>query len=54
MLLGLLLDRSGYKLVRDGSPETNDAVEAMILAVARHEITFEAIAEWMTERIRPK
>jgi death-on-curing protein len=52
MLLGLMLDRSGYRLVRDGSPETNEAVEAMVLAVANHEMTFDVIRSWMTERIK--
>jgi len=49
-----MLDRSGYRLLRDGSPETNEAVEAMILSVARHEMEFDAIGTWMAERIRRK
>jgi death on curing protein len=52
LLLGLLLDRSGYRLVRDGSPETNEAVEEMIVSVAKGEMSFNNIDEWMRERIK--
>ena len=54
MLLGLLLDRSGFRLVKDGSPETNEAVEAMILAVAEGQMPFAQIEAWMAERIGKK
>jgi hypothetical protein len=49
-----MLDRSGYRLLRDGTPETNEAVEAMILSVACHEMEFDAIEAWMAVRIRAK
>lgn len=52
LLLGLLLDRSGYRLERDGSAETNEAVEEMIVAVAEGEMNFEDIEAWMKLRIR--
>jgi death on curing protein len=35
LLLGLMLDRSGYKLADDGTPETVAAVEAMLKSVAK-------------------
>ena len=54
LLLLLMLDRSGYRLLGDGTPETNEAVEAMILSVARHEMEFDAIEAWMAVRIRAK
>ena len=44
LLLMLLLKRSGYELADDGSPATNDAVEAMIVSVAEGLMTFGAAA----------
>jgi death-on-curing protein len=58
LLLGLMLDRSGYKLADDGTPETVAAVEAMLKSVAKGEVQggmdFDAILSWMTERVRRK
>lgn len=51
LLLGLLLDRSGYRLEKDGSPETNEAVEQMIASVADGMMSFEQIHDWMIARI---
>jgi death-on-curing family protein len=51
VLLLLLLDRSGYKLSRDGSLETQEAVEAMIVAVAKRQMSFSQVEDWMQERI---
>jgi death-on-curing protein len=51
LLLGLLLDRSGYRLAKDGSPETNEAVEEMIASVAEGAMSFDEIYEWMAARI---
>ncbi len=52
LLLLLLLARSGYRLERDGSPQTQEAVEEMILSVARGEIGFAAIEQWMLKWVR--
>ena len=54
LLLGLLLDRSGYKLAGDGNLEANRAAEDMIVGVAEHRITFEQLEAWMRERIERK
>ena len=54
LLLGLMLDRSGYKLTGDGSTEANKAAEEMIVAVAEHRMTFEQVEGWMRERIEKK
>lgn len=49
ILLGLLLGRSGYRL-----NASNHEVEEMILSVAKGELNFDGIHDWLKERVERK
>ncbi|HEX9466684.1 MAG TPA: type II toxin-antitoxin system death-on-curing family toxin [Alphaproteobacteria bacterium] len=51
ILLNTLLQRSGYKLRSDPKPETDRALEEMILAVATGGMRVAAITAWFKDRI---
>ncbi|HEX5281764.1 MAG TPA: type II toxin-antitoxin system death-on-curing family toxin [Micropepsaceae bacterium] len=51
MMLGILLSRSGYALVFPTTASMNQQLEAMVLAVAEHEIDFDGIAAWIKARL---
>lgn len=51
MMLGVLLFRSGYALVFPTTATMNQQLEAMVLAVAEHRMTFDQIAAWIKERL---
>ncbi len=53
-MLGVLLYRSGYTLEFDDIDQANDEVEAMVLAVAQHELDLDGITAWITARIKPR
>lgn len=50
-MLGILLDRSGYELVFPTSLAMNQQLEAMVLAVAEHQMEFADIAAWIKARL---
>jgi hypothetical protein len=50
-MLGILLDRSGYELVFPTSLAMNQQLEAMVLAVAEHQMEFDDIAAWIKARL---
>ena len=47
----LLLMKSGYRLRDDITPEGNDAMEEMIVAVVEHRLDFDALVAWFKARI---
>lgn len=51
LLLGVLLDRSGYQFV-PGRAADGDALEAMVVAVADGRMAYAAILAWIKPRIR--
>jgi death-on-curing protein len=51
LLLVLLLDRSGYGLARRGGEDRNRATEDMLIKVARGEMNFAQIEEWIDVRL---
>lgn len=53
ILVYTLLERSGYELCpADDGEVIDEAAEAMILAVARGDMSFDAVAKWFSGRIR--
>jgi death on curing protein len=51
LMLWLLLERSGYALVFPNSAAMNQQLEAMVLAVAEHQMAFNDIAAWIKARL---
>lgn len=54
LLLGVLLDRSGYQLVGEGTEETGRAVEDLIVEVADGVHDFDSIHGWMKKHVLKK
>lgn len=54
LLLGVLLDRSGYQLVGEGTEKTGRAVEDLIVEVADGVHDFDSIHEWMKKHVQKK
>lgn len=52
--MGLLLNRSGYQLVGEGTEETARGLEDLIVEIADGARDFDSIHEWMKERIEKK
>lgn len=51
MMLGILLSRSGYALGFPTTAAMNRQLEAMVLAVAEHDMDFDDIAAWIKARL---
>lgn len=51
ILLNLLVERSGYRLRAEGCAAIQRAVEDMILAVARGQLSFEELVAWFERRL---
>ena len=51
ILLNLLVERSGYRLRREGCTPIQSAVEDMILAIARGKLSFDGLVEWFERRL---
>ncbi len=43
--------KSGYRLRNDITPEGNDAMEEMIIAVVEHRMDFDALVAWFKARL---
>lgn len=54
ILLGILFDRSGYRLVGASNKKLNDAVTRMLKAVAKGEMKYDKIEFWLAKRIGKK
>ena len=54
LLLGLFLDRSGYRLQALRGEDINLAIEDTMVAIANGDITYEQIEDWLKRRIRKK
>ena len=52
-MMNLLLRRSGYFLRSSDEKQLNVEAEAMILAVVKHDMTFDDVVRWFKERIAP-
>jgi death on curing protein len=53
LMMNLLLLRSGYRLHRVSERQINADVEAMILALVEHRMTFDETVAWLRQRIVP-
>ena len=54
ILLGVMLDLSGYYLHPVHGEDLDDSIEGMVIAVANGEMTFDDIETWLDKRIRKK
>lgn len=54
LLLGLLLDRSGYELVTAANEDINEAATDFILQIAEGQMPYDEIVVWLQTRIRKK
>ncbi len=52
LLMGLLLNKSGYQLIECADADLNDAVENMVVALADRRMSFDNLADWFKLRIR--
>jgi len=53
LMMNLLLLRSGYHLRGDSEQQVNADVEAMILALVEHRMSFDEVIMWFEQRIAP-
>jgi death on curing protein len=53
LMLNLLLVRSGYYLRGRSDKQINADVEAMILALVEHRMSFDDVVAWLERRIAP-
>lgn len=51
LLLGLLLERSGYEIVPIDNEDIDDAIENFAVSVANGEMSIEEIQDWLRGRI---
>ena len=51
LLLGLLLERSGYDLMPLPGEDIDDAIENLAVSVAKSQLSFDEIGMWLRERI---
>lgn len=54
ILLILLVNRSGYRLVPAGRENTGDAIEQMIVDVVNHRLNRRQLIDWLKLRIRKR
>jgi len=54
ILMGLFLDRSGYRLHAPRGEDINKAIEDTMVAIANGDIDFDEIETWLKKRIRKK
>jgi hypothetical protein len=52
-MMNLLIWRSGYYLRGDSERKVNAEVEAMILALVEHHMSFDDVVAWLELRIAP-
>ncbi len=52
LLMGLLLNQSGYQLTECADADLNDAVENMVVALADGRMSFDNLVGWFKLRIR--
>ena len=52
LLMGLLLNKSGYRLTECADDDLNDAVEEMVVAIADTRMSFDDLVDWFKLRIR--
>lgn len=50
-ILALFLDKSGYMLLAENEDRLNLEVEAMILDVVEHRLSFDELVLWFRERL---
>lgn len=53
LMMNLLLLRSGYFLRGESEQQINTDVEAMILALVEHHMSFDDVVAWLEQRIDP-
>lgn len=53
LMMNLLLLRSGYQLRGVSEQQVNADVEAMILALVEHRMSFDEVVTWLEHRIVP-
>jgi death-on-curing protein len=52
-MMNLLLRRSGYDLRAESDEQLNIDIEAMILALVEHRMSFDEVVAWLEQRVAP-
>lgn len=53
ILVNLLVERSGYRLRAEDTTPIQQEVEDLVLAVARNQLSFEELVDWLERRLGP-